>query len=346
LSTSVSTADENFQSRYLFKAFGYSTEDLLNYFYSTEKIIVENNDYFRELSPEILKGTRATKDVSNPKTGDVIVKKGRMFTQRALKQIATANITRVPIEREDLLDKVFAFSVADPKTGSDGHANDVVDETILKNFEDSGINEFELLFIDGVSSSDSIRKTLLLDKVATKEEALIEIYRLLRPGQSRNARSGPGFSRSSFLQVFLLRPVRCRPPEDQSAAGNRTPVNVRTLRKEDILLTAKPWSNCAIPRVWWTISTIWATGGCERWVNCLENQYRIGLVRMERAIKERMSLQEVDALMPHDLVNPKPVSAVVKEFFGTSQLSQFMDQTNPFPKRPTSAGSAHWGRAG
>jgi DNA-directed RNA polymerase subunit beta len=314
----------------LFKAFGYSTEDLLNYFYSTEKIIVENNDYFRELSPEILKGTRATKDVSNPKTGDVIVKKGRMFTQRALKQLATANITRVPIEREDLLDKAIAFSVADPKTGTVmSHANDVVDETILKNFEDSGINEFELLFIDGASSSDSIRKTLLLDKVATKEEALIEIYRLLRPGNPATPEVAQDFLDHLFFKSSYYDLSGVGRLKINLRLGIDTPVNVRTLRKEDILLTAR--TLVELRDTQGVVDDIDHLGN--RRVRAvgelLENQYRIGLVRMERAIKERMSLQEVDALMPHDLVNPKPVSAVVKEFFGTSQLSQFMDKTNP-----------------
>ena len=314
----------------LFKAFGYSTEDLLNYFYSTEKIIVENNDYFRELSPEILKGTRATKDVSNPKTGDVIVKKGRMFTQRALKQLATANITRVPIEREDLLDKAVAFSVADPKTGTVmSHANDVVDETILKNFEDSGISEFELLFIDGASSSDSIRKTLLLDKVATKEEALIEIYRLLRPGNPATPEVAQDFLDHLFFKSSYYDLSGVGRLKINLRLGIDTPVNVRTLRKEDILLTAR--TLVELRDTQGVVDDIDHLGN--RRVRAvgelLENQYRIGLVRMERAIKERMSLQEVDALMPHDLVNPKPVSAVVKEFFGTSQLSQFMDKTNP-----------------
>jgi DNA-directed RNA polymerase subunit beta len=314
----------------LFKAFGYSTEDLLNYFYSTEKIIVENNDYFRELSPEILKGTRATKDVSNPKTGDVIVKKGRMFTQRALKQLATANITRVPIEREDLLDKAIAFSVADPKTGTVmSHANDVVDETILKNFEDSGISEFELLFIDGASSSDSIRKTLLLDKVATKEEALIEIYRLLRPGNPATPEVAQDFLDHLFFKSSYYDLSGVGRLKINLRLGIDTPVNVRTLRKEDILLTAR--TLVELRDTQGVVDDIDHLGN--RRVRAvgelLENQYRIGLVRMERAIKERMSLQEVDALMPHDLVNPKPVSAVVKEFFGTSQLSQFMDKTNP-----------------
>jgi DNA-directed RNA polymerase subunit beta len=314
----------------LFKAFGYSTEDLLSYFYNTEKIIVDANEYYRELSPGLLKGTRATKDVKDPTTGDVFVKKGRMFTQRALKQMVAAKLTRVPIEREDLLDKAIAFSVSDPKTGAlMSHANDVVDESMLKQFEDAGISEFELLFIDGASSSDSIRKTLLLDKVATKEEALIEIYRLLRPGNPATPEVAQDFLDHLFFKSSYYDLSGVGRLKINLRLGIDTPVNVRTLRKEDILLTAR--TLVELRDTQGVVDDIDHLGN--RRVRAvgelLENQYRIGLVRMERAIKERMSLQEVDALMPHDLVNPKPVSAVVKEFFGTSQLSQFMDKTNP-----------------
>ena len=314
----------------LFKAFGYSTEDLLSYFYNTEKILFEGNEYYRGFAPELLKGTRASKDVINLETGDVIVKKGRIFTQRALKQMISENFTRVSIEREELIDKAIAVSVANPETGEVmAQANDVVDETMLKQFEDFGIREFELLFIDGASSSDSIRKTLLLDKVATKEEALIEIYRLLRPGNPATPEVAQDFLDHLFFKSSYYDLSGVGRLKINLRLGIDTPVNVRTLRKEDILLTAN--TLVELRDTQGVVDDIDHLGN--RRVRAvgelLENQYRIGLVRMERAIKERMSLQEVDALMPHDLVNPKPVSAVVKEFFGTSQLSQFMDKTNP-----------------
>ena len=314
----------------LFKAFGYSIEDLLSYFYHTVKVTVEDNAYYREFVPDLLKGTRATKDVIDPESGEVLVKKGRMFTQRALRQMATSNFGRVPIEREDALGKAIAFSVTHPETGEIlASANDEVDETLLKHFEDSGINEFEVLFIDGGSSSDSIRKTLLLDKVANKEEALIEIYRLLRPGNPATPEVAQDFLDHLFFKSAYYDLSGVGRLKINLRLGIETPVNVRTLRKEDILLTAK--TLVELRDTQGVVDDIDHLGN--RRVRAvgelLENQYRIGLVRMERAIKERMSLQEVDALMPHDLVNPKPVSAVVKEFFGTSQLSQFMDKTNP-----------------
>ncbi|BBO92571.1 DNA-directed RNA polymerase subunit beta [Desulfosarcina ovata] len=314
----------------LFKAFGYSTEDLLSYFYKTEKVIVEDGAYYREFTPELLKGTRASKDVLDPNTGEALVKKGRMFTQRALRQMVASNFTRVPIEQEDVLDKAVAFAIGDPESGEViASANDVIDEALLKRLADGGIQEFELLFIDGASSSDSIRKTLMLDKVATKEEALIEIYRLLRPGNPATPEVAQDFLDHLFFKSAYYDLSGVGRLKINLRLGIETPVNVRTLRKEDILLTAK--TLIELRDTQGVVDDIDHLGN--RRVRAvgelLENQYRIGLVRMERAIKERMSLQEVDALMPHDLVNPKPVSAVVKEFFGTSQLSQFMDKTNP-----------------
>ncbi|MDL2269806.1 DNA-directed RNA polymerase subunit beta [Desulfosarcina sp. OttesenSCG-928-A07] len=315
----------------LFKAFGYSTEDLLSYFYKTEKVIVEDGTFYREFKPDLLKGARVTRDVTDPTTGEVILKKGRIFTQRAIKQMVAENFTRVPIEREDVLDKALAFTLIDSKSGGEviAHANDVIDEDLLARLEMFDIREFELLFIDDASSSDSIRKTLLLDKVSSKEEALIEIYRLMRPGNPATPEVSQEFVDHLFFKSAYYDLSGVGRLKINLRLGINTPVTVRTLRKEDILLTTKTLIDLRDTQG--VVDDIDHLGN--RRVRAvgelLENQYRIGLVRMERAIKERMSLQEMDALMPHDLVNPKPVSAVVKEFFGTSQLSQFMDKTNP-----------------
>lgn len=314
----------------LFKAFGYTTEDLLNYFYKTEKIIVRGESIFKEFKEDFLKGQRASRDVKDPETGDVIVKKGRMFTQRAIRQLKSANVEMIPINVEEIINKAFAHEIVHPENGEPiVKSNDLVDDELLSRLSEAGITEFELLFIDGVSSSDSIRKTLLLDKVETKEEALVEIYRRLRPGNPATPEVAQDFIDHLFFKSSYYDLSGVGRMKINLRLGIDTPVNVRTLRKEDILLTAK--TLVELRDTQGVVDDIDHLGN--RRVRAvgelLENQYRIGLVRMERAIKERMSLQEVDALMPHDLVNPKPVSAVIKEFFGTSQLSQFMDQTNP-----------------
>jgi DNA-directed RNA polymerase subunit beta len=314
----------------LFKAFGYSTQDLLSYFYNSEKISIRSKRIFKEFNADFLKGQRASRDVKDPETGEVVVKKSRIFTQRALKRLESANLKTIPITPEDLIDRVFAQTIYHPEFGTPLiRANESIDDEALSKLSDVGITEFELLIIDGISASDSIRKTLLLDKVETKEEALIEIYRRLRPGNPATPEVAQDFVDNLFSKMSYY---------DLSGVGRlkinqrlsiNSEINLRVLRKEDILLAAK--ALVELRDTQGVVDDIDHLGN--RRVRAvgelLENQYRIGLVRMERAIKERMSLQEVDALMPHDLVNPKPVSAVIKEFFGTSQLSQFMDQTNP-----------------
>jgi DNA-directed RNA polymerase subunit beta len=314
----------------LFKAFGYSTEDLLDYFYRKDRIIVKGKRYFKVFQPELLKGQRASRDIKDPESDDIIVKKGRAFTLKAIRRLKALNTDLIPVNPEDLLEKVFAKTLTDPKTGAVvAKTNDTIEDDTLENIAAAGITEFDILFGDGMTSSDSIRKTLKMDKVETKEEALIEIYRRLRPGNPATPEVAQDFIDNLFFKTTYYDLSGVGRLKINQRLGISSDINLRILRKEDILLTAK------------TLIELRDTQGIvddidhlgNRRVRAvgelLENQYRIGLVRMERAIKERMSLQEVDALMPHDLVNPKPVSAVVKEFFGTSQLSQFMDQTNP-----------------
>jgi DNA-directed RNA polymerase subunit beta len=314
----------------LFKALGFSTADLLAYFYATEKIIISGRRVNKVFNPAHLRGQRASRDITDKKTGDVLVKKGRIFTQRAIKQLAADKTETIPIAPEELLGKVFAFKVTDPKTEEViVSSNQEIDEETLEKLKAAGVNEFEILHIDGVTSSDSVRKTLLMDKVTTKEDALIEIYRLMRPGNPATPEVAQDFVDHMFFKSSYYDLSGVGRLKINLRLGINAPVDLRTLRKEDILLTTK--TLIELRDTQGVVDDIDHLGN--RRVRAvgelLENQYRIGLVRMERAIKERMSLQEVDALMPHDLINPKPVSAVVKEFFGTSQLSQFMDQTNP-----------------
>jgi DNA-directed RNA polymerase subunit beta len=314
----------------LFKAFGYNSEDILAYFYKTEKFVVRNKRLFKEIDEDLLKGQRASRDVKDPKTGETIVSKGRAFTKAALKRLKSSNIDVIPISVEDINNGVFSKTIVDPEKGEPiVKCNQKFDEEIFQTLGDAGITEFDLLYIDGVTTSDSIHKTLLLDKVETKEGALIEIYRRLRPGNPATPEVAQDFVDHMFFKSSYYDLSGVGRMKINIRLGINSSISLRTLRKEDILLTTK--TLLELKDTQGAVDDIDHLGN--RRVRAvgelLENQYRIGLVRMERAIKERMSLQEVDALMPHDLANPKPVSAVVKEFFGTSQLSQFMDQTNP-----------------
>ncbi|MFZ2632757.1 MAG: DNA-directed RNA polymerase subunit beta [Desulfosalsimonadaceae bacterium] len=314
----------------LFKAIGYSDDDILSYFYHKEKIIIKKKQLFRELNPEFLKGQRPGSDILNPETGQVVVKKGRIFTKRAIKELQDAGVELIPISKEDLYGRVVARDIIHPKTFElIAKSNVTIEKDLEKAIISSGIDSFDVLVMEGLYSSNAIQKTLLVDKVTTKEDALIDIYRRLRPGNPATPEVAQEFVDHLFFRNAYY---------DLSGVGRlkinhrlktNTPIDIRTLRKEDILLTAKTLVELRDNQG--PVDDIDHLGN--RRVRAvgelLENQYRIGLVRMERAIKERMSMQEVDALMPNDLVNPKPVSAVVKEFFGTSQLSQFLDQTNP-----------------
>ncbi|MFH2220146.1 MAG: DNA-directed RNA polymerase subunit beta [Pseudomonadota bacterium] len=314
----------------LFKAFGFTTEDLLAYFYKSEKYIIKGKQLNKEFNEDLLKGQRAGQDIKDPKTGETITAKGRIVTKAAIKRMKTARIKMVPVNVEDVYGKAFAAAIVDPKSGAPiVKCNDTFDEDTFERLIENRVTEFELLFIDGVSTSDSIRKTLLLDKVETKEEALIEIYRRLRPGNPATPEVAQEFIDHMFFKSAYYDLSNVGRLKINLRLGIDSSIDLTTLRREDILLTAK--TLVELRDTQGVVDDIDHLGN--RRVRAvgelLENQYRIGLVRMERAIKERMSLQEVDALMPHDLANPKPVTAVVKEFFGTSQLSQFMDQTNP-----------------
>ncbi len=314
----------------LFKAFGYSVDDILSFFYKTEKIILSGKSIYKQFNADLIKGQRIGKDIKDPETGDILVKKGRIITQKAIKRLQATKAKMIRVSESDIIDKVVAHTIFDPESGMPIiKANESIDDEMFLKLRDVGIAEFEVLFIDMVSTSDSICKTLLLDKVETKEEAIIEIYRRLRPGNPATPEVAQAFVDNLFFKTTYYDLSYVGRLKIKQRLGIKSSIDLRTLRKEDILLTAK--ALISLKDTQGAVDDIDHLGN--RRVRAvgelLENQYRIGLVRMERAIKERMSLQEVDALMPHDLINPKPVSAVVKEFFGTSQLSQFMDQTNP-----------------
>jgi len=313
----------------LFKAFGYTSEDILDFFYDKEHIIIKNGSYFKAFLPENLKRQRASFDIKSPETDKIVVKKGRIFTKRALKQLAEEGLKYIPILETELIDKAFAQNLIDQE-GEDilFKAGDVITEDTFEILEEKCVTDFSILYVDP-ASSDSMRKTLVVDKTDTKEEALMDIYRRLRPGNPATMEVAQDFIDHLFFRQTYYDLSRVGRLKMNHRLEVNTKINVKTLRKEDILLTTA--TLIKLKDTQGQVDDIDHLGN--RRVRAvgelLENQYRIGLVRMERAIKEKMSMQEVDAMMPHDLINPKPVSAVVREFFGTSQLSQFMDQTNP-----------------
>jgi DNA-directed RNA polymerase subunit beta len=319
-----------FPATILLKALGYSTKEVLNHFYETEFIHIEEKGCWREAKLENLYQKRITKDIVNPKTRKVLAKQGDKYTKRLHKIIQSAGITQIPIDLDELENRVIADDLVDTETGEvilEG--NQAISAEVLQTIKERGIKEIECLVLDAQGVSSSIRDTMLLDKISASDEAVLDIYRKMRPSSPPTQEVANGFFNNLFFNMNTYDLSNVGRLKLNYRLGFDVPLDERTLRREDIMATVKELIHLKNAEA--MVDDIDNLGN--RRVRAvgelLENHYRIGLVRMERAIKERMSLQEVETLMPHDLINSKPVSAVVKEFFGTSQLSQFMDQTNP-----------------
>ena len=314
----------------LLKALGFDTEQLLSIFYHWDSYKIEGDLIYRKVKPETLLGQRASADILHPETGEVLAKKNRKISRALLRRLADAGLEWIPVDPSELEGKVIAKDIVDPETGEVIFpANSDIRETELKKLKEMSPIEIEVLFIDGVKYSSSMRDTLLLDKAQSQEEAILEIYRRMRPSSPLTIDVAEKFFESLFFNPDTYDLSEVGRYKMNSRLGLDCPLNVKTLRPEDILATVKELVKLKDEQG--EVDDIDHLGNRRvRSVGeLIENQYRIGLVRMERAIKERMTLQEIEALMPNDLVNPKPVSSVIKEFFGSSQLSQFMDQTNP-----------------
>ena len=322
-----------FPATILLKALGYSVEDLLNYFYDMDRVIYEDEKFYRYIDVDKIAGQKALSDIADPQTGTLYVKSGRRVTRAIVRKIKEAGIKRIEIQSEDLVGKVFGRPLIDLSTGEIlADVNQEVQLELLEIAIQAGITEFSMIFFDGLSVGPFLRNTLIIDKVESPEEALLEIYKRLRPGEPPAIEAATHFFERLFFspETYDLSEVgRLKINHRFNISFEDTPVTHRVLTKEDIMSTLKTMINLKNGQS--QVDDIDHLGNRRvRSVGeLLENQYRIGLVRMERAVRERMSLQDIETMMPHDLVNAKPVSAVVKEFFGSSQLSQFMDQTNP-----------------
>ncbi len=313
----------------LLKALGLTRQEILDYFYDKETLIFEDGKVFRILDKNKYRKELAVTDIVD-KEGKVIVQQGRPITKRAWKQIIASGIDRIELDLNLLNNQYLASDLIDSETGEVlASCGDALEYDLVEKIFELGIKEVKVLYTSGLEVSSSIRDTLMLDKVEDPLEAQIEIYKRLRP----SAPPTPEIAATFFDNLFRNPDYYDLSPVGRYKLNTRLgldlPLDYRTLSNEDILRVIKHLL---------TLKDTHAPGDDidhlgNRRVRpvgeLVENQFRIGLVRMERAIKERMSLQEVATLMPHDLINPKPVSAVLKEFFGTSQLSQFMDQTNP-----------------
>ncbi len=322
----------------LLKALGYTSQDLLDYFYEKDVLRFKDGEVTRELSPRLLVGHKVYADIVDPTNNKAVVRKGKKVTKLAARRLTELGVREIAANIDDFYGRYAARDIVNPETGEiiiglNEEFTEEAHEAILA----AGISEIPLLFIDKINVSSSLRDTLVLDKVETAQEAVLDLYRKIRPSTPPTLEVAQTFFDNLFFnpEHYDLSPVgrlklnlRLFNEENHSidsaadiASHVLRPIDILAAVKELVELKDRDGEVDDIDHL--GNRRIRAVG------ELLENQYRVGLVRMERAIKERMSLQEVETLMPHDLINSKPVSAVVKEFFGTSQLSQFMDQNNP-----------------
>ena len=333
----------------LLRALGYSTDELINYFYQKETFHFRNGAWSKETTEDLLKIQPASVDVFDPANPDgrPLCRAGKKFLKPTIRKMVKANMLRtevrevqgqeveirvaeIPVSPMSIIGRVAAHDVVDTETGEVViECNQELSLEVLTEAIDHGITEFETLYIDNVIVGSFLRDTLLVDKINTTEEAVSEIYRRLRPGDPPTYEAAQKHFENLFFNPDRYDLSKVGRLKINHKLGLDLPLDQTTLTREDIRRVVQYL--CDLKNNKGNIDDIDHLGN--RRVRAvgelLENQYRIGLVRMEKAIKERMSLSEIEALMPHDLINAKPVTAVIKEFFGASQLSQFMDQTNP-----------------
>jgi DNA-directed RNA polymerase subunit beta len=309
---------------------GMSKEEILAHFYGTVKFTRTDKGWKTPFNAERLRGVKLTHDLINAKTGKVMAEAGTKLNARLAKKLAEEGLKEQLITDQELVGRHLAADVINEHTGEVYvEAGDELTEARLKTLAENNVKEIPTLAIDNVNVGPYIRNTLAVDKNNTREEALIDIYRVMRPGEPPTFETAMALFHGLFFDAERYDLSAVGRVKMNSRLGLDAPDTMRVLRKADVLGILKVLVDLKDGRG--EIDDIDHLGNRRvRSVGeLMENQYRIGLLRMERAIRERMSSVEIDTIMPHDLINAKPAAAAVREFFGSSQLSQFMDQTNP-----------------
>ncbi|MDH4466943.1 MAG: DNA-directed RNA polymerase subunit beta [Bacteriovoracaceae bacterium] len=314
----------------ILKAMGYTDEELLDLFYEKETIHLTKDKYETELNWDLLTGSRANFDINDPESGKVFIKEGKKITKLATKKLLEGKVKKIPVPLTYIVGKISAKDVYHSKTGEViVSANEPLTEGKIQELQTAGVKSIKVLYIDNVNFGDQIRNTLILDKTSSTDEALIKVFERLRPGEPPTIESATQLFQGLFFNQVKYDLSRVGRMKINYKFNLDVPVENTILTKEDIVMTVRYLVELNNGRG--NVDDIDHLGN--RRVRAvgelLENQFRVGLVRMERSVKERMAIQELENMMPHDLINQKPVAASIKEFFGTSQLSQFMDQTNP-----------------
>ena len=317
-----------------------SDEEILSHFYETEEVLsFEEGNAWVKFNPDAHEGAKVAEDVKPPRHREPLVAAGKVLNAKLVEKLLEAGVEKIAVRPEALVGRHTASRIVDTESGEVVlESNAEITSTVLSSVMSRRVAPFKLLVLllplPGLKPVDkktdaSLYETLAKDHFKNPDEALVEIYRRLRPGDPPTIDSARALFRGMFMDARRYDLARVGRFMVNEKLGINASANAKTLRSEDVvsvirhLLAVKLGSKPTDDIDHLGNRRVRSVG------ELLENQFRVGLTRMERAVKERMSISDIAALMPHDLINAKPVSAVVKEFFGSSQLSQFMDQTNP-----------------
>ncbi|ATP89245.1 DNA-directed RNA polymerase subunit beta [Aeromonas caviae] len=312
----------------ILRALDFSSEEILATFFETIGFEVKDGKLMMDLVPERLRGETATFDIIA--NGAVVVETGRRVTARHIRQLEKDGITQIEVPVEYVVGKVAAKNYAHPQTGEMVvTANQALSLEAVANLSQAGFKHFEVLFTNELDHGAYMSETLRIDSSSSRLEALVEIYRMMRPGEPPTREAAEQLFENLFFSSERYDLSTVGRMKFNRRLGREDETGVGVLTKDDIVEVMKRLIDIRNGND--EVDDIDHLGNRRiRSVGEMaENQFRVGLVRVERAVKERLSLGDLDTLMPQDLINAKPISAAVKEFFGSSQLSQFMDQNNP-----------------
>jgi DNA-directed RNA polymerase subunit beta len=312
----------------LLRALGYDNEEMISIFFDTNKFSLSADKFMFHVVAERLRGEMALFDIKHD--GQVLIEEGRRITAKHVRQLEKAGVTEIEVPRDYLYGKILGHNIIDKSTGELlANVNDEVTELLLQKLIEAGVEEIDTLYVNDLDRGPYISNAMRLDTTTNRMEALVEIYRMMRPGEPPTAESAENLFENLFFTderydlstVGRMKFNRRLGREEIEGAGTLSKLDIIDVLKE--LIKIRNGNG--------TVDDIDHLGNRRvRSVGeMIENQFRIGLVRVERAVRERLTLADSEGYMPQEIINAKPVSAAIKEFFGSSQLSQFMDQNNP-----------------
>ncbi|PHR80229.1 MAG: DNA-directed RNA polymerase subunit beta [Colwellia sp.] len=313
----------------MLRALEFSTEEILDIFYDTTDYTIKGDKLIMDLIPERLRGETATFDISIKK-GEILVESGRRITARHIRALTKANIEKLEVPAEYIVGKVLSKAYIDKSTGEViAEANAELTLELLAELSQAGHKTLSTLYMNEFDVGSYMSDTLRVDSSTNKLEALVEVYRMMRPGEPPTKDAAETLFNNLFFAPERYDLSTVGRMKFNRRVGNADDIGSGILSKDDVISVMKTLIGIRDGKG--EVDDIDHLGNRRiRSVGEMaENQFRVGLVRVERAVRERLSLGDLDAIMPQDLINAKPISAAVKEFFGSSQLSQFMDQNNP-----------------